>query len=392
MGVYQQMRLVGVHCAVLLSFFLFLPLAQGQTNVWPTDRAFKHPGLLHTLADFQRIQAMLAQGNEPWRKGFETLKKHRQSQANGKMLGPFPHVVRDPKGSLRIAEMDLDANTAYQNALMWCLTGNETHACKSVEILNAWSATLQDIAGKDKELGASLGGFKFVNAAELMRHTYKGWAIADVRRCEKMFRSVFLPVVQNFALFANGNWDTGCLKTLMAIGVFCDDPAIFNRAVDYYYQGSGNGRLTHYVIHPLGQCQESGRDQGHTQLGLGHLADACEIAWNQGLDLYGAVDNRLLKGFEYTARYNLGLEVPFTPCTDTTGKYRHKTISLEGRGHLRPIYEMVWNHYENRRGIPAPFSKQAASKIRPEGDARGADHPGFGTLMFYRGGTVNSGH
>jgi len=51
---------------------------------------------------------------------------------------------------------------------------------------------------------------------------------------------------------------------------------------------------------------------GHTQLGLAHRGDACEIAWNQGLDLYRYADNRLRRGFEYTARYNLGEDVPFT--------------------------------------------------------------------------------
>jgi hypothetical protein len=168
----------------------------------------------------------------------------------------------------------------------------------------------------------------------------------------------------------------------MAIGVFCDDRELFDRAVDYYRNGTGNGRLTHYVINEAGQCQESGRDQGHTQLGLAALAEACEVAWSQGVDLYGEADNRLLKGFEYTARYNLGGDVPFVAHVDTTGKYRHKAISAKGRGRLRPVYEMVWNHYQNRRGVPAPFTKRAADKIRPEGPGFAADHPGFGTLLF----------
>ena len=171
---------------------------------------------------------------------------------------------------------------------------------------------------------------------------------------------------------------------MMAIGVFCDDRALFDRAVDYYHNGAGNGRLTHYIFDESGQCQESGRDQAHTQLGLGALADACEIAWNQGVDLYGEADNRLLKGFEYTARYNLGQDVPFVPHVDTTGKYRHKKISDITRGQFRPVYEMVWNHYQNRRGIPAPFTRQAAEKERPEGAGPGSDHPGFGTLLFSR--------
>mgnify|MGYP000974555873 CR=1 FL=1 len=355
-----------------------------QLTVAGEPKAFVHPGLLHTQADLERMKAMIAQQIEPWRSGFERLRSHAESRADWRLRGPFHSVVRGSKESHHIAEMDQDANAAYQNALMWCITGKELHARKAAEILNAWSATLEEIAGRDRILGASLGGFKFVNAAELLRSTYPGWLPDERQRCVRMFQTVFYPVIKDFATFANGNWDTGCIKTMMAIGVFCDDRAIFDRAVAYYRNGSGNGRLTHYVINEQGQCQESGRDQQHTQLGMAHLAEACEIAWNQGVDLYCADDNRLLKGFEYTAQYNLGQEVPFVPYTDTTGKNKAKVISPEGRGNLRPIWEMVWNHYENRRGIPTPYSKQAAEKIRPEGAAWGADHPGFGTLLFTR--------
>jgi hypothetical protein len=236
--------------------------------------------------------------------------------------------------------------------------------------------------GHDVQLSAGLYGFKFVNAAELIRHTYPAWKADDVGRFERMLRDAVYPPIKEFATFANGNWDAACIETIMAIGVFCDDRAMFDRAVDYYRHGQGNGRLTHYVINDAGQCQESGRDQQHTQLGLGLLADACEIAWNQGVDLYGEADNRLLKGFEYTARYNLGEDVPFVPYVDVTGRYRHRAISTDGRGGLRPIYEMVLNHYEKRRAIPAPFTRRAAEKLRPEGVAHAGDHPGFGTLLF----------
>jgi hypothetical protein len=278
--------------------------------------------------------------------------------------------------------MVADGAAAYQNALMWCITGDQAHARKAVEILNTWSATLRKMDGSDNPLSAGLNGFKFVNAAELMRHTYPAWHADDVARCERMLKEVILPPIKDFATFANGNWDAACVQTLMGIAVFCDDRKLFDRGVDYFRNGVGNGRLAHYIINEAGQCQESGRDQQHTQLGLGLLADACEIAFHQGVDLYAEADSRLLKGFEYTARYNLGQEVPFVRHVDTTGKYGHERISAAGRGNLRPIYEMVWNHYQVRRGIQAPFTKQAADHIRPEGTLRNGDHPGFGTLLF----------
>jgi hypothetical protein len=348
----------------------------------PPVTAFVHPGLLHTQADLARIKDRLRAGESPWREGFEKLRSHPQSQPDYRMRGPFAEVVRGPRESRHIAELEADANAAYQNALLWCLTGNPAHAGKAREIVNDWAATLRKITGHDRHLAAALCGFKLVNAAELLRHSDAGWQAADVARFEALLRTVIEPVIHDFATFANGNWDTACIKTMLASGVFLDDRRLFDRAVDYYHHGTGNGALTHYIINDSGQCQESGRDQQHTQLGLAHLAEACEIAWHQQRDLYGAAGNRLLRGFEYTAKYNLGQDVAFVPHTDRTGKYHAKAISSEGRGRLRAIYELVWNHYERRQPIPAPFTRQAAGKIRPEGAAFGADHPGFGTLLF----------
>ena len=347
------------------------------TNIFPG--ALIHPGLLHTASDLDRIRQKLAAHAEPWTRGFEVLQRHPQSQSDWKLRGPAPSVVR---GSRSCASFDADGNAAYQNALMWALTGREAHVQKAVEILNAWSVALVEITGRDKELGASLGAFKYVNAAELIRHTYRRWTPSEIARFEKMLRTVIAPVIRDFATFANGNWDAGCEKTLLAIGVFCDDRDLCNRSVNYFLNGSGNGRLTHYIINPAGQCQESGRDQQHTQLGLAHLAETCEIAWHQGVDLYGASENRLLRGFEYTAKYNLGQAVPFEAARDTTRKYFAKEISTKLRGTFRPIYEMIWNHYEKRAGLEAPLTRAVADKIRPEGAAFGADHPGFGTLLF----------
>ncbi len=363
----------------LVSLIALAFLAGGLVQA--EEQPFIHPGLLHGKGDLDRMREKVKAGEEPWESGFEKLRADGQSQANWKLRGPFATVSRGLPDNTGNPQMVVDGNAAYQNALMWCVTGDERYARKAVEILNAWSGTLKTMQGRDVILAAGLNGFKFVNAAELMRSTYPAWKPEDVTRCEHMLKEAVLPPIKDFATFANGNWDATCVATMMAIGIFCNDRALFDRAVDYYRQGSGNGRLTHYVSES-GQCQESGRDQQHTQLGLGLLAEACEIAWHQGIDLYAEADNRLLKGFEYTARYNLGNDVPFVADVDTTGKYRHQKISAEGRGTLRPIYEMVWNHYHILRGLDAPFTKQAVDQLRPEGAAWTGDHPGFGTLLF----------
>jgi hypothetical protein len=329
------------------------------------------------------MKKAVANKEEPVYAGYLLFIQNPASQSNYKMQGPMEMVGRNP--TVGQATYDNDANAAHQNAVMWTITGDTAYAKKAVEILNAWSATLKSITGRDAVLMAGLGPFKMVLAAEIIRYTYAGWTAAEIRQTEQHFREVIYPVLEHFALFANGNWDAAALKTVMAIGVFCNDRSIFESALRYYTNGSGNGRLTHYVINDTGQIQESGRDQAHTQLGIGMLAECCEIAWHQGLDLYGYENNRLLKGFEYVAKYNLGNEVPFRETLDRTGKYHHTKIATQERGALRAVYEQVYNHYDKRMGIAVPFTQQAAEKIRPEGPGRpGADHPGYGTFFYTR--------
>ncbi|WP_443061190.1 hypothetical protein [Streptomyces sp. NBC_00453] len=131
-------------------------------------------------------------------------------------------------------------------------------------------------------------------------------------------------------------------------------------------------------------------------LSIGLMATICEMAWNQGIDLYGCDDDRFLKGAEYAAKWNLGQDVPYT---SYTWKYGYPGLwggeetltapSPDGRGQARPIWESIYNHYVNRRAIAAPHVTAIAARVRPEGgggdygpNSGGFDHLGFGTFAF----------
>ncbi|MXV16391.1 alginate lyase family protein [Hufsiella ginkgonis] len=364
----------------LLALFILL---YGYFSAAAQEQVFVHPGLLHAKEDLERMRNAVAEKEEPVFSGFMVFKQNAVSQFTYQLKGPLPVVGRNP--TVGQGDYDADANAAHQNALMWAITGDKRYAAKAIEILDAWSSVLKSVTGRDAVLMAGLGPFKMVNAAELIRYTNAGWSQAGILQAEKHFKEVIYPVVKDFAPFANGNWDAAAIKTVMSIGVFCNDRALFERALRYYVNGWGNGMLTNYVINEAGQVQESGRDQAHTQLGIALLGDCSEIAWHQGLDLYAYAGNRLLKGFEYTARYNLGNEVPFEHTLDRTGKYEHFKPSTQARGNLRAVYEQIYNHYVRRKGMAAPFTGQAAAKLRPEGPGNpGADHPGYGTLFYSR--------
>jgi hypothetical protein len=193
-------------------------------------------------------------------------------------------------------------------------------------------AELESVSGHDAKLLIGMTGVKFCNAAELVRHTDAGWSVADQKQFKVMLRQVFYPVIEDFYPTANGNWDASMIQTMLAMG-------------------------------------------------LGFLGCACEMAWMQGVNLYGAADNRLAKGFEYTAKYNLGEDVPYEPYKSVEGRYHYKKLSSISRGCFVPIYERAVHHYQGRAGLDMVYSQQVAVRERPEGLS--GSHVPWGTLMFY---------
>jgi hypothetical protein len=314
---------------------------------------------------------------------------------------PLATVVRGGDGQ-NYVQFYKDIHAAYQNALRWHISGDEAFGATASNILNAWSHTLTAIEGNaDRFLAAGIYGYQFAVAADLMR----GHAEFDLAAAQSLLLDVFYPLNDHFLTWHNGahisnywaNWDLCNMNAILATGIVCDRQDLIDRAVSYFKTGGGNGSIGNAVpiLHAdgLGQWQESGRDQGHTMMGMGQLGTFCEMAWNQDIDLYGYDDNRFLKAAEYVAKYNLGYDVPFTTYSwqhGQSGAWRSQTvISDAGRGQVRPVWELIYNHYVIRRGLDAPHVAQIAAQVRPEGgggdygpNSGGFDQLGFGTLAF----------
>lgn len=342
--------------------------------------SFIHPGISHRQANIDLVKHKLEAGEQLCVAAWQRLKESRYASLRWKPR-PRAHVERGASNHPDIGSTELsrDASAAYTHALHWAISGDERHAEKAAEIIDAWSRTLKTVTNHDARLLVGMTGHKFCNAAELLRHTWDGWSETDQQRFRLIATEIWYPVIKDFYPSANGNWDAAMLQTMIAMGVFLDDQAMFDRAVRYYLEGEGNGAVRNY-FNEFGECQETGRDQVHTQMGLEFLANTCETAWNQGVDLYGAYDDRLLRGFEYTAKYNLGYDVRYERYISFEGRYDYKSISKVGRGRLRPMYEKVFNHYHNRIGKSAKYSQEAALESRRK-SRRGASLL-WDTLMF----------
>lgn len=379
--------------------------------------AYVHPGLLHNAADLAFMRAKVEAMEQPWYGSWVELtndyrcRPYYPWQAWEVVTSNAPYA-----GSLTSFRQDCYA--VYVNALAYAISTNTVFADRALAILNGWTATLTNIDGNFN--GANQGQLltawavhPFVNGAELLRATLPAgyWSGADQDRFARFLTNFCAPQITQFAPDYHGNWGVTMMASVASMGIYLDDPALFALATNAFWNlntGSFNlARFTNY-IYPTGQCEESGRDQGHCHMGIGALLVLAETAWKQGVDLYGAHDNRLAKGVEYLARYNLGNDDLPQPWYLLPPAVTWTQVSAAERGNFVGIYELPYQRYQLDRGIPMPWTEQvigltnwtgtngfartinfvSGKNYRPE--AGWSYGEGFGTLAYYRGQTSNT--
>lgn len=359
--------------------------------------AFVHPGILSTEADFDRMATKVAANQEPWLSGWNKLLSHGWTHL-GMQPGPVETIVRGETNNSYIIWSQAAQMTNL--ALIWKVTGDTRYADLAVEFLNAWSSVHKYVHGNTNvALALGLYGFEMANVAEIMRD-YSGWAEADQAQYKDYLLNVWVDGIHNYLGLPPytqhwgtdpshywANWDLANIGALMAIGVFTDRQDLYDEALNYVYNGLGNGAFDKaiYYMHAgnLGQGQEAGRDQGHATLDFALLGQICQMAWNQGDDLFSYGNNRVLAGVEHLAKYNLGNGVPYVTYQSHTAMGQGQTQIAGPQGFFRPSFEVFYNHYVNIKGLSAPYTTQAVmERTRPEGDYGNGDHYSWGTLLF----------
>ncbi|KAF7181235.1 hypothetical protein CNMCM7691_000364 [Aspergillus felis] len=370
--------------------------------------SFAHPGLLHTAADFSRIASKVSSEAEPWLTGWNKL---TSSLYRSLSYTPSPQAIvyrgSDGTHSENYASLYRDIAAAYVMAIYWKVTGDTAYADKAISILDAWASTLTEISGSsDKFLAAGIYGYEIANAAEIMR-TYTGWSAQSVAKFQDMMLKVFYPLNHIFLEQHNGaaidhywaNWDLCNIASIISIGILTDNRTMYDEGINYFKTGAGNGQIEKtiwklYQVNgqTLGQGQEAGRDQGHAMLDFALLGAIAQTAYNQGDDLFGYLDNRILAGAEYVAKYNLGNDVPYT--TYTNSDVTQTVISSASRGDIRPIWELLYNHYGVLKQLNVEYTKQYRDLVVKNGsgaeggggdygpNSGGYDQLGYGTLMY----------
>jgi hypothetical protein len=374
----------------------FIQFGAGPTPTpTPAPGGFVHPGVLLDTTQLNFVKAKIAAGAQPWTTAYNSLKGKSQASLSYSPA-PIALVKCDGNGSADIgctAEVN-DAIAAYSDALIWYYSGNQAYANKSIQILNAWSSTLQDtVFDKNNYINGILqsgwSGTTFTRAAEIMRYSNAGWSSSDVTQFSNMLTRAFLPHTITAWPGGAGNWITLQADADIEFGVFTNNQSTYNAGVAMWKrelpaliyinsdgaapEGVTGGATTvsgiladwHGATKFInGLEQETCRDNTHTLMALAAAVDGAETARIQGLNLYQdagtQAETRLTASYELNAGYTLNY---------LAGKSQTNWVCNTAYNEAGAGYELGWevayNEYANRLGVAMPNTRALILKERP---------------------------
>ncbi|MGX9884668.1 alginate lyase family protein [Streptomyces sp. NPDC002276] len=374
----RRAALLSVVTALVLGFFA-QPGATVTAQAAPTT--FVHPGVdvSRSQLDFARTEALA--DAQPWKGAYDQM-----------MASSYASLSRTPKPRAVVecgsysnpnygcTDEREDAIAAYTDALAWYITKDARYAQKSIEIMDAWSATITSHTNSNAPLQTGWAGASWPKAAEIIKYTYTGtWT--NSARFSTMLRNVYLPEIINGSN-SNGNWELTMMDAAIGIAVFLEDRTSYDKAMAlfrtrtaaYIYLASDGSvpktvpsqnldttaKIVSYwqgqSTFVTGLTQETCRDFTHTGYGLSSISHVAETSRIQGTDLYGTdVGERLRQALGFQAKYQLGTAVPSWLCGGSL------TLGLG------PVTEVGYNALHNRLGIAMTNTQTLTLNNRPAG-------------------------
>eukprot|EP00727_Mastigamoeba_balamuthi_P012121 m51a1_g7531 putative ricin b lectin (943) ;mRNA; r:41555-45847 len=301
------------------SAIFFLCNSSSTTNtrtITPFRSKFEHPGIIWTRSQLDVLR------DKPWKDWYNA----RSSARWYNMRGPFPVVGRNP--DLRRNEYFKDMYNVGSLAFIWYVEKDWNAAEKAITILSRWAKTHTWWSGVETPFLAadSMDG---IIGADILYGTYPNYTAERHTLIRGYFDHMwgwltsvgFAPLCAGHRTGAGShlwgaNQGTLQLQVSMATAVFTDNFLLFDETVSAMLTDPIGGLLDTL---PSGQVGDTGRDNGHAANQFGYMVWVAEVAWIQGVDVFSALNNRLLAESEYSAQRQLhgfGIsgvpEVPFS--------------------------------------------------------------------------------
>ncbi|WTI35723.1 alginate lyase family protein [Streptomyces sp. NBC_00589] len=369
---------VAAATAALVAGFLSWPGAQ-RADAAPAT--FVHPGVTVSKGQLDFARTEVLAGAQPWKGAYDQMMASKYASLT-RTATPRATVECGSYSNPNYGCTDEreDAIAAYTDALAWYITRDARYAQKSIELMDAWSATIKDHTNSNAPLQTGWAGSSWPKAAEIIKYTYTGtWT--NSARFGTMLRNVYLPEIINGSN-SNGNWELSMMEAAIGISVFLEDKTSYDtamakfrtRTAAYVYLSSDGSvpktvpsqnldttaKIVSYwqgqSTFVTGLTQETCRDFTHTGYGISAISHVAETSRIQGQDLYGTdVGERLRQALGFQSKYQLGTAVPSWLCGGSL------TLGLG------PVTEVGYNALHNRLGIAMTNTQTLTEQNRPAG-------------------------
>ncbi|HBT78145.1 MAG TPA: hypothetical protein DEB39_14750 [Planctomycetaceae bacterium] len=389
------------------------------------ESGFTHPGVGMTKVYLDTMQKHVRAGNEPWLGAFRAFRKNGRTHINAAMhYTGVAEIPWGPPGDPHARAVRRDADVAFRQIIMWYVTGDERYRLRALEVLRQYRHLKSCITHWDEGIHWGCIIWKFCFTAEVLRYTQgqteeSRWTeedTADLKRIIGMTRGFF----DRTWLWMNQH--TIANQATLSAAIFLDDKEWYAVGVERIMvnklgdHGGANGSLKYQIReiteHPFSgrkidppnlQLVESGRDLGHAWGNVGALSTCVRIIHSQGtrvdpetgevsrssnaVDPFQFLDDRLLAGTDYIARYNYGIDVTYVPCRVRIkdNVYFQKIAYENDRGRIDSYSGILYNHYRyektwDRNDERFQYVAQAYETRLPENDSQ--DFFGNATLLF----------
>lgn len=387
------------------------------------DSGFTHPGVGVTKELLDNVQTQVRNGTEPWKSYFETMLLDR-TDLTGRDVGPTWNRVDYTQQSQNGA-FKKDASTAYAQAVMYYITGDNAYRRNAMRIIRAYENVDPEQMAyfNDACIHTGIPTNRMCIAAEILRYSsYQvtdGYTDAELKwtdaDTEKFISNFLSPEVEVFQYSPDRFMNQHLYTTIGAMSayLFMDDAESYEKAVEWFTvnrgavnQGSTGSiqRLFREITTvdviggkegagpklstPVIQHMEMGRDQAHGCGDLTNSAILARLMQGQGtkvdpgdgtvstaqgaVDCYTFLDDRLVKAADFFFEYMLGYDAEWVPAPYSIDKdgniiAMYADFSTEYRGRYTTIN--FWDFYAyyryNRNMSPADI--QAAYPYFYEG-------------------------
>ncbi len=386
-----------------------------------SEEGFIHPGISVTKEVLENLKKQINDKQEPWYSYYKAMLETDYAKAAFAMNNSIDGITvrTDAYNGQNVKDMaSRDGQRAYTQALLYYLTGNDTYRSNALRILRVW---MQMDPSKyqyftDSHIHTGIPLYFMVMAAELLRYTSASdelkWTQEDT---EKFTKNIIDPTVKTFLDFNDKfmNQHNYPLYGTIASYIFKNDAASYAKAVEWltindsapdkYMTGSiywlfremTQNDETGEPVEPHMQHIEMGRDLAHGEgdvtnfINLARLVDAQGskvdpvngTLSDTGVSIYEFLDDRILRGADYYARFSEGYDITWTPAKATAESewareklYTIPSDEYKGRMHylgtggwdLYYVYRYKLGYTEEQLEALAPYYVKAfKSRVAP---------------------------